>query len=218
MTETPPELKRRVDALLANLAKVSEAKASAAMDARTGGHTKPDSSPPPGFREGRRKRPDPDESLLDWFIWRLQEAGVSVGLQMAAVEEGEIRYSKRVKKPDDLSPGAFGGVASAEKVETRDKRIAEDYEGLTPEEVAIVERHRAGYVHPANVRKCRRLAHRDPESGMPNPDAAPGREREKVKQLKTEHPHLSVRQIAQRVGMSKTTVGRYLSEDEGAAA
>lgn len=217
MTDTPTDLRERITALLADLAKLSEANASAALDTRAGGHMKPQDSPPPGFQERRRKRPDPDESLLDWFVWRLEEAGESIPLQTAAVTEGEIRYGKRVKKPDDLTPGALGGLASLETTKARDKRIATEYAGLTPEEVAIVERHRAGYVHPANVRKVRRLAHRDPESGEHNPDAAPGREAEKVRELKRNDPNLSLRAIAQRVGVSKSTVQRHLTESDKAA-
>lgn len=216
MTEETPDLKERIDGLLANLSKLSEAKASQALDARTGGHTKPDSNPPPGFREGRRKRPDPDETLYDWFIWRLQEAGDSTNLLLGAVVEAEIRYAKRVKQPDGLSPGAFGGTATKEKDGERDRRIAEDYEGFTPEEVATVEKHLAGHIHAANVRKVRRLAKRNPETGALNPDAAPGKEAEKVRELKQAHPHLSVRQLAQRVGVSKTTAHRALTDQEAA--
>lgn len=207
---TPPDLKARIDALLAKLAKLSEAKASAAMDTRSGGHTKPEDSPPPGFQERRRKRPDPDENLMDWFIWRLEEAGTSTPLLLAAVVEGEIRYGRRIKKPEDLTAGALGGLASLDTPKARDKRIAQEYEGLTPEEVSIIETHRAGYVRPANIRKVRRMDHRNPETGTKNPDAAPGREAEKVRELKANDPDLSVREIAQRIGVSKSTVHRHL--------
>lgn len=205
---TPPELKARIDDLLCSLAALSEAQAGKALDRRVS-HARPESCPPPGFRE--RRRPDPDESLFDWFVWRLVDADDSMNLQLAAVVECEIRYLKRVRKPDELTPGAFGGQASVEDTKTRDKRIAEDYEGFTPEEVAIVERYLAGYVHPANVRKVRRLAQRDQESGMPNPDAAPGREAARVRELKHAQPYLSVREIAERVGISKSAAHRYLT-------
>lgn len=210
-------LQERVQCLLAKLAKLSEAQATAAFDARSG-HTAADSKEPPGVKPWRPKRPDPDENLMDWYVWRLQEAGDSEPLILAATIEAEIRLSKRTHKPPDTMRAGSALMEATESSATRDKRIAEGYEGLTPEEVSIIETHRAGYVRPANIRRVRRNFKRNPETGIANPDAvAPEQIHDAAREMKQAAPHLSIRQIAMRLDTSKSTVARALEEMDEAA-
>jgi hypothetical protein len=104
---------------------------------------------------------------LPWYVWRLEQAADNETAILAATVEAEIRYAKIVKRaPADLTAGAVTGKIVL-ITEERDKRIAQEYRGLSPIEVSVIETHRAGRCDVANVRKVRLAANLDPETGTP---------------------------------------------------
>lgn len=202
-------LRQRVFSLLTQLRKLSEARAGSLMSIGTG---KPESSPPGGVTEGRR--PDPDVWLLDWYLWRLGKAPNGAAREpavLATTIEAEIRLGKRTHRvPADLSAGSLDRAAV--DANERDRRIALEYEGLSPSEVALIELHRAGWCPEENVRRVRLNEGRDPETGMPLPeDRKLKGEARRTRACEMAALGLSQRQIAARLGVARPTVRRWLN-------
>ena len=228
MIPIDPKLKLRVDNVLAKLATLSEVPASRMTKAPTapirtvmepggtwgyGGSTSRavEGGPPRGFDWALGDRPpDPDrDSLLHWFLWRLERAGSEPEVK-AATAEAEVRYDRRVHR-QHTRPVAFAGNADTTKL--RNERIAAGYTGLSPEEVAVIESESYGWCPPANVRLERVRAERDPESGEREPveRRLRGRERER-RAVELVESGLSEREAARLFGVARSTLQGWLAK------
>ena len=92
-----------------------------------------------------------------------------------------------------------------ETVQQRDRRMISEGAGFTVLEVAT--RFRCG---PKDVRRVRRQAGRDTETGNAVLPVVAVDKREKVRELKARHPGMSNRQIAQFVSVDHKTVAAWL--------
>lgn len=211
-----PSLDERLRDLLPRLHALSEAE-GASVVAYTS-NRQYDHQDPKGAQPERKGAPDPEDSLLAWLLWKLERAR-SENARLCAVAEAEVRLERRVRRHEGREAGSFligpvGDDFMKEQVEERDRRIGEDYPGLVPEEVAAIESESYGWVTPANVRRCRFMRKRDPETGGVATDS-----KDTVayaRQLQAAGH--SMRSIALRLGVSKSTVSRWLSEPRGRAA
>jgi hypothetical protein len=204
------QLKRRIDRILARLATLSEAPAAKLNSG--GGKTKPESREPLGFRDDSDgQNPDPEDSLLTWFVWRLERARSETAV-LAATVEAEIRFERRVHR-QHTRPVALAGAADTTK--TRDRRIATGYSGLSPVEVSIIESESYGHCTAANVRLTRARAERDPESGEREPAERKLRGRERVARARElASDGVSQRDLAVLFGVSRRTVQGWLPASE----
>ena len=203
----PPDLLARVRALLAALSKLSEARAGRLGGTRLPNH---DYAPPPGTELAERQ-PDPDEWLQEWYVWKLNAPTEDPERYVLAITvECEIRLSKRTHRaPADLRAGS---LLNAGDTEGRNRRIAQEYEGLTPLEVSIIEFHRAGACSEENVRRTRLDAGRDPDTGMRlHPDALLKGEAQRKRARELIQEGHSQREIARRLRISHPTVGRWVA-------
>lgn len=83
------------------------------------------------------------------------------------------------------------------------------YEGVSSLEVALVTGYKV-----SQIEKLRGHKNRDKETGYPRQDRGTFVERrERARTLKRDHPHLSLSQIAMRLGVSKAAVVNYLRDD-----
>src|ERR1044072_456243 len=215
MGDIDPKLKLRVDAILAKLATLSEANASK-LNAG-GGKTKPESKEPPGFRDGRSdgQTPNPEESLLTWFVWKLERARSETAV-LAATVEAEVRHERRIHS-GHARPVALAGGADTTKL--RDRRIAEGYTGLSPVEGSIIESESYGLCSEANVRITRAKAERDPESGEREPAERrmKGAERER-RMVELFEAGLSEREMARLFGVARSTLQGWLGKKRAGRA
>jgi hypothetical protein len=125
-------LEQRIAELQTQLRKLSEA--PAAKLNKGGKRGIPDSTPPPGSQPDRKGNPDPDDSLLHYFLWKLDRASTATA-RKAVVAEVEIRLTRRLKRPQDaevVAGSTSSIIAVHDRIEERDRRIAEEYEGLEP--------------------------------------------------------------------------------------
>lgn len=212
----PIPLRQRILHLIAQLVKVSEARAGSLERNHSG---KSEDAPPPGtLQDPSSRRPDPEVWLLDWYIWKLERAHelrppAREMLATAATIEGEIRLSKRTHRaPADFRAGSMD-TAAVVNPDERDNRIITEYEGLSPFEVSVIELHRAGWCPPGNVEKLRRRDGRDPRTGHAlDVDARLRGEERKERARELKENGLSLRQIATRLNVSHPTVKRWLDE------
>lgn len=245
MIDLPASLKARVDAVLLKLAMLSDAPTQRMSKAPTdrlkaepgtwgyGGTNKQsfDGNMPPGVRDSRPSRKDPDrDPLIDWFVAELNECRELWEVE-ALVIEAEARHENRVNA---ASPRPHGFAGNPETTRMRDRRIVRNYRGLTPEQVAAVESVRAGYCDPESVRRVRfaggtpgsRVEDRDdpcdPETGEPLPSER-FMDKEQKKRWVREHVNaggMSVREAARRVGVADSTalawLGRRARRDRAA--
>ena len=215
-------LEQRVQRLLTQLRVLSEAESTSVVHF-TKHSAKGASKAPKGAFRGRA--PDPDEGLLIWFLHRLERTHGEAATN-ALCAEGEVRLAKRLKRQPGREAGSgFQGVR--ESATERDRRIAEEYVGLDPMEVSVIESERSGFVSPANVRLVRmrdrseRAPHgRDGEDGTARkemPTTFEGK-RQLAQDLKTEFPSMSVTDIAKELGVARATVSRWLGDSNGEKA
>jgi hypothetical protein len=113
-------------------------------------------------------------------------------------------------KVQRATAGAINTAAPVDS-EERDRRIAEDYRGLDPSEVAAIETEAYGWCPTANVRKVRIQRKRDPKTGDPREGAQ--NEREYARELKANG--VSIRSIALRLGKPKSTVQDWFKDTNG---
>ena len=225
-----PDLRTRVNLLLAKLSTLSDAPTQTINDAspavRPTAHMRPgetfadhspsrkphkDSKAPPGVRE-RRGTPSPDfDDLYSWFVHRLAGAKSEPEIQKLCViaeHKWEIATG-RLKAPLALA-------ANPETTKQRDKRIAEDpdYLGVAPEIVSPAETHVSGYVSAENIRRVRLAAGRDPESGHPLAEEAflkgPARKK-RARELRSGGTPIA--EIARVFRVSRPTVYNWLGEE-----
>jgi hypothetical protein len=205
-------LEQRIAELQTQLRKLSEA--PAAKLNKGGKRGIPDSTPPPGSQPDRKGNPDPDDSLLHYFLWKLDRASTATA-RKAVVAEVEIRLTRRLKRPQDaevVAGSTSSIIAVHDRIEERDRRIAEEYEGLEPAEVAAIESEIGSYCPEANVRKVRFQHKRDPETGMETGEEP--RDRAYARELRD--AGLSINSIALRMGKAKSTVQSWLEGERAA--
>lgn len=220
-------LLQRVHDLRVQLLGLSEARAGVMVSAHSG---RPDSTAPPGSLENPNSRhPDPDVWLYDWFIdkiGRVAEHGLEVRerIILSVVTEGEIRLSKRTHRPpSDLTAGHLNAGSNTEE---RDHRIATEYVGLSPFEVAIIELFRAGACSEENIRRVRVqgcsqcqgiCGGRDPETGHPLPSDARLQGAERRSRARELHAEgMGCREIARRLRVTHPTVSRWIAVTDDA--
>ena len=213
-----PALLARRNKLLAQLSILSEARAQR-FDPAKSSPTKPGHMPPPGVSMtrdfGATRPPDPDDNLRDWFLWQMARDRTEPELQ-ATLLEAEIRLEKRLRRPPaDLTAGTMNKSASVDTA-ARDTRIAKDYVGLSPLDVSTIESLRAGRCSPANVRRVRLQADRDPETGERLPEErklrSEGERRKRVFEMREKG--FGLRDIALKFGVSHTTVANWIERWE----
>lgn len=201
------DLDQRIKELTARLSLLSEAPSQKLLPKVTRPHA--DSRPPAGS-DPERKNLGPDDSLLDYFLERLEKVETDTA-RVALVAEVEIRLAKRVDAKVQRATAGAINVAAPTDTDERDCRIARDYVGLHPAEVSAVETEASGWCSQANVRKVRIQHGRDPETGEMREQAL--NEREYVRELKANG--VSVRSIALRLGKPKSTIQDWLKDTNG---
>lgn len=201
-------LDSRIHTLLAQLQKLSEAPA-ARMN--KGGKRAPhESKAPPGAKPEHKGSPDPDDSLLHYFVWKLDKAKNET-MRKAVVAEVEIRLERRKRRPPsaDIIAGSTSQlIAVRDRIKERDRRIAEDYVGLEPAEVEAIESEIGSWCPQANIRKVRILAQRDPKTGHKREQEVGGEE----DAVRLSAEGLSIGAIAFRLGRPKSTVQTWLAK------
>jgi hypothetical protein len=204
----------RVDRLRVQLSLLSEAPAQSLRERVSRQHAS--SRPPAEAQPDREGVPSPDDSLLAYFLYRYENAR-SDSARVAVVAECEIRLQQRLNACSARVAGSMrhhaDEKAAIERSEERDRRIAEDYPGLDPAEVAAIATEAYGWCSPANVRKCRLDRERDPTTGYR--EARPDDLVAYARQLKATGRH-SISSIAMRVGKPKSTVQGWLAKDRAA--
>jgi hypothetical protein len=203
LTEISPALQVRVKRLIAQLTRLSEAR-SGVLGVRAEGF---EGTPPPGTGQNHD---DPDDWLLEWYLRRLDTpAQDTERYVLALTTECEIRLAKRTHRaPADLRAGSLYAAADTDG---RDRRIAEQYLGLSPLEVAVIESQRSGACGEENVRKVRLKAGRDPENGSQlHPDALLKGEDRKRRARELAGEGWGVRQIARHLRVAHPSVARWL--------
>jgi hypothetical protein len=202
-----PELDQLANDILARMSLVAEA-AGAPVQGRVSSG-KPEGSAPHG-----------DQALADEYADKI---AVAAATDLAADPYGSVttkfgwavlaaatalhRVTKRGPASDDPDPDQAG-------VERHDA-ILVIYEGIDPHHAAALETARAGYVSAAAIRSCRRENARHGETGLPVP-IGPELRAEVRRHNAAGH---SLREIARRVDIGKTTVVRILTQpDEGQEA
>jgi hypothetical protein len=232
MIEIPADLKARLDALLAKLAVLSDAPTQRRPDASPLAPVKEELAPGKTWKGGSRNRqlaatsrpprgvaenrplsreqmaPHPDHHpLFDWVVWRVGRAR-SLREIRALVLEAEIRYQKAVCRGE---PRPHALAANPETTDERNRRIAEDYEGLSPDEVAAVETERSGWCSAENVRRERAKRRRHPDTGAVLPEEASLRGKERtVRAAELVAAGVSVSEVARRFGVAPSTVSGWL--------
>lgn len=202
------DLDQRIRVLIAKLSMLSEA-SSQQLDQPRIARPHSESRPPKGVQPDRKGKPDPDDSLLHYFLEGLERA-TSRTRKVALVAEVEIRLAKRCDgKVQRATAGAINTAAPVDSDE-RDHRIAKEYTGFEPAEVAAIETEAYGWCPPANVRKVRIQHKRNPETGEPRPDSS-----EKQYALELRREGVSIGSIALRVGKPKSTVQYWLKDSNG---
>lgn len=203
----PVVLEQRIRVLIGQLAKLSEAPSQTLQPKIARPHA--ESRPPKGAKPEKRGKASPDDSLLHYFLEGL-EAVTSQSKKVALVAEVEIRLKKRVDgKTQRATAGAINTAAPVDSDE-RDHRIAKNYVGLEPAEVAAIETEAYGWCPEANVRKVRIQHKRNPQTGEPRPDSS-----EKQYALELRREGISIGSIAVRMGKPKSTVQSWLKDANG---
>jgi hypothetical protein len=204
LSEVSPQLQQRVRSLIAQLTRLSEARAGV-LGVREQGF---EDTPPAGTGQNHD---DPDDWLLDWYLRRLERpTGDLERYVLALTIECEIRLAKRTHRaPADLRAGSLYAAADTDG---RDRRIAEQYSGLSPLEVAVIESQRSGACGEENVRKVRLKAGRDPENGSQlHPDALLKGEARQQRARELAEAGWGIRQIARHLRVAHPSVARWLS-------
>lgn len=209
------ELEHRVADLQVRLIVLSEA---GTLNLQLETHGKPDSTPPPGANPDRRGVPDPDDYLLGYFEYHLARARTEAR-KKALVAECEIRLRKRLNGREaravagSMGTSAPSGILMNKNVRSEhERRVAENYEGFTPEEVSAIEGEAYGYCPVAHVRQVRLNAHRSADTGEPETPADISEKRQYVYKLLDNG--VSIRSCAQRASIAKSTAQNWKKDWE----
>jgi transposase len=214
MAARPTELEAAEQRMVAKLRLLMEHQ-SAALDSKTTGG-KPGSKPPKGARPDLARDQwggpfDPEvDPLINWYVWRRAKfIDLSLGeedeheARWRLLREADIRYDHR-KSTEGRRKGVSPELADTSR--KREARICNDYTGLAPEHVSLIESD-SGYVSAANVIRVREAAGLDGKTGRPR-DEVPmwsrAQKRDEAKRLR--RIGLSVREIASQVDMPASTV------------
>lgn len=226
MIALPPDIEQRVRQIKAKLSTLSDAPTSMAADRRAAptekakaemlpGKTWRDHDRRPHLHAESREPPAVFDSVAEWFDRRLEKAKSVVEVRMLCAE-AELRYNRARgtgPRPVATNTREFQRDLHS-KFDERRKRCARNYEGLSPEEVELIEsEHELGYCPAASVRKDRFQDGRDPETGLelPGERKLRGAERKlRARELWADGDGLSMQEIANRFGVAKSTVADWL--------
>jgi hypothetical protein len=204
------ELERRIRAVLADLARVSEA--SAGQVGRSSPSAEEDRQIPQGVRIGRAnpdRPPSKDRSLYDFYAWHFARARTDHQRRLFLFLAETDLDQRRHKPPEQMT--ALGSHLGREVGDERDHRIISWYEGISALEVAVLESAHAGYCSEANVRKVRSERRRDQNTGHPLPGWYGWSTEQRIKEIRSRlNLGRSMRSVARELDTSLSNVQREL--------